>query len=148
MVPRILTTTLLAALAAGLAACGSSSPTKPASAEILSVLHRHYADVADAKLDAACNDQTVGFQNAFAQTFGTQSCPAAMLTYRRRLVNLGSWTTQALRDVTVTGLKISGDAATARVRLSNPTGGIDVPMGQVKLARVGKQWMIADVVTD
>ena len=151
MIPRALTTTpLLAALAVGLAACGggSGSPSKSSPADVVSVIRSHYVNVADAKAGAACNDGTVGYQNAFATTFNTSSCPAAVLDYRKRLLGLGSWTKQALRDVTVTGLKVTGATATAHVKLSNPSGGIDVPMGKVQLVRVGKQWMISNVLTD
>lgn len=152
MIPRALTTTpLLAALAFGLAACGGgsgSSSSKSTPADVVAVIRSHYVNVADAKADAACNDGTVGYQNAFATTFNTSSCPAAVLDYRKRLLGLGSWTKQALHDVTVTGLKVSGATATAHVKLSNPSGGIDVPMGKVQLVRVGEQWMISNVLTD
>lgn len=151
MISRALTTTpLLAVLATGLAACGggSGSSSGDASAAILTTLRAHYVNLADAKLDAACNDQTVGFQNAFARSFDTNSCPAAMQTYRRHLTALGSWTKAALRNVDVTGLKVTGATATATVHLSDPAGGAGIPMGQVRLVRAGGQWMISNVLAD
>jgi hypothetical protein len=153
MVPRILTPTLLAALATTLVACGggSPSPSRPATprdAQVLSVLRAHYAHLADAQADAACNDQTVGYQNSFASSFKTSSCPAAILTYRKRLTALGSWTRSALRAVTISNVRVAGSTATAHVKLSNPSGGIDVPMGRVTLSRVGGQWMISGVSSD